>query len=395
MHQLIQFSSLQETANVAEVGMLTEISADSVDKILIKDKNGKHDTLDGVDWTSVQCVGFDIKDTGIFGYIMPVDEVAGGIKVTLIDGKYVIEQTRTPEGNKLIPSEKGTTNANDFYLGQRIYTDENHDFEEFLYENWCEQEPLIAKNIKVSAANSDQGSFAGYDAKRGIYVLKFAYAEHSFFESYYKANRNFKINFSISAGDTARDIYIMTYTKGSTLECAALLDSDLLHLPVPIEVIKNFSEASGDRNLYNLDDPTFSEAIFPLTLESGKKYEYTILNLYQNWGNYPLKQISSIPFFSPYYHLSTGTTETNCITPWFETRPSTKVSLSTLPDFRGWSSSFWETQPQHTSAGTHHWLAYTDADGNYAAVECIKNTIRRIKFDKPQKRFIARSISKT
>ena len=28
------------------------------------------------------------------------------------------------------------------------------------------------------------------------------------------------------------------------------------------------------------------------------------------------------------------------------------------------SAPFWTDQPQHSSGGTHHWLLYTDADGN-------------------------------
>ena len=376
MHQLIQFSTTKETPNVAEVGMLTEISADTVEKILIKDKNGEHNTLNGVDWASVECVGFDIAGVGIFGFIMPKDDVAGSINVVLDGGEYVIEQTRTPENNTLLVSDIDTVNANDFFLGQRIYTDENHDFEEFLFENYCEQKPLTSKNIKISEADSDKGaSFGGYDAKRGVYVLNIAAPAGGFNESYKTPNKQWRISFAITSKDVSREVYFTTYSPTGSLECAALLSGDLLHLPVPIEVIKNFSEEAGDRNLYNLDDPVFSEAIFPLKLEVDERYEYNILNLYQNWGQCPLKQLSSIPFFSPYYHLSTGVTETNCITPWFETRPMGKVSLSTLPDFRGWSAPFWTTQPQHNSCGTHHWLAYYDSEGNYSAVECIENTI--------------------
>ena len=39
------------------------------------------------------------------------------------------------------------------------------------------------------------------------------------------------------------------------------------------------------------------------------------------------------------------------------------------------SAPFWKGQPQHNSCGSHSWLAYTDADKNYVAVESIKNTI--------------------
>ena len=108
LHHAIQFATTVQTDNIAEFGMLTRIDAATVAAIMILDKNGTHDTLDGVDWDSVECVGFDIKDTGIFGYIMPKDAVAGKIKVELVDGVYVIEQTRTPEGGTLYPSISGS-----------------------------------------------------------------------------------------------------------------------------------------------------------------------------------------------------------------------------------------------------------------------------------------------
>ena len=66
----------------------------------------------------------------------------------------------------------------------------------------------------------------------------------------------------------------MTTTSGSTLECAALMDRNMMLLPVPIEVIKNFSEPGGERNLFNINDPTFSEAIFCLPLEKNEKQDY-------------------------------------------------------------------------------------------------------------------------
>ena len=75
------------------------------------------------------------------------------------------------------------------------------------------------------------------------------------------------------------------------------------------------------------------------------------------WGKYPLKQISSIQFFAPYYHLSTGVTETNCI----KYRESGGTTL--LPDHRSMSAPLWEHQPQHTSGGHHYFMTYTADDG--------------------------------
>ena len=391
MHHAVQFATLKETAGIEEIGMITKIPVSTVEKLLvIGEKDAQYTSLDGVDWSKVQSVGFDIKDAGIFGFILPVDAAAGNIKVTLEDDQYVIVQTRVPDGNKIIPSaseipdKNGNlqhvdgvkNNGNDVYLAQRIYTDENHTFDEFVYETYCERNPIQKSFVKIGTV-SDNASFAGYDPIRGIYVLNIATPGGGFYTPYNNPNKNYRVNFTITGGkDLDRDIYIMTSGAAGLLECAALLDDDLMMLPVPIEVIKNFSESTGERNLFNISDPTFSEAIFMLSLDAGEKYEYNILNLYQNWGKYPLKQISQIPFHCPYYHLSTGVTETNCILPWFGTAGVGKGKRSnTLPDFRSMSAPFWSTQPQHNSCGSHSWLEYTDADGKFSAVESTSNVI--------------------
>ena len=373
MHQSVQFATTKETENVAEVGVETRIPADKVAAILIKDANGSHNGLDGVDWSSVECVGFDIADAGIFGYIMPDDDIAGSVTVALENGEYKIVQSRIPENNTLIPSQNGTENANDFYIGSRVYTDEGHDFAELVYETYCERNPISDKRISVSKT-TEGNSYLGYDAMRGIYVFDIVAPLGGFYTPYNNPNKDYKLSFQLRS-DIDRDIYVMTSTTCHMLECAVLMDEDMLMLPVPIQVTKNFSETNGERNLYNLDDPSFSEAIFRLSVNKDEKYSYTIINLYQNWGNYPLKQLSSIPFYCPYYHLSTGVTETNCITPWYLTRQLGKVALNTLPDFRPMSAPYYAGQPQHHNSGSHSWLQYVDSNGRYVASENIKNTI--------------------
>ena len=394
MHQAVQFAVTEKTENIAEVGMLTEIGADTVSKLMVVTSDDKtYTSLDaGFSWDDVIAVGFDIKDAGIFGFILPADEIAGKIKVELKDGVYVIEQTRTPsvdgvdgviipsidttqkdKNGKYIHAEGVKNNGNDFYIGQRIYTDENHDFGEFIKETSFERHPLDSKMVNV-ASGSDGAQFQGYDAMRGIYYFTIATPPGGFYTPYNSPQRNYKVNFMIRS-DVDRDIYVMTKSSGGLLECAVLMDEDDMLLPVPIEVIKNFSEALGERNLYNISDPTFSEAIFCISLKKSVRQQYTIINLYQNWGNYPLKQLSQIPFHCPYYHLSTGVTETNCVLPWFGCVTTGKTFSSTLPDFRSMSAPFWKSQPQHNSCGSHSWLRYTDTEGVTYSVESQINYI--------------------
>ena len=377
MHHEVQFATSKETDGIEELGMITRIDAETVAKLLVKDAAGEHSTLDGVDWDRVQCVGFDIKDAGVFGYIIPDVAEAGNITVALEDGCYVIQQWIVPENHTLYPSEKKTKNANDLFMGQRVYTDERHSFDELLRETLIEWNPISAEDVQIGEG-SDNGAFAGYDPMRGIYTLNIGTPAGGFYTPYNLPNKQYKVNFTIT-GDKAldRDIYIMTSGENGLLECVALLDSDLMMLPIPIEVIKNFSESNGERNLYNLDDPTFSEAIFCLSLKANAEYEYTVLNLYQNWGNFPLKQLSGIPYTAPFYHLSTGVTETNCILPYYTAKAMNRKGSknNTLTDFRSMSAPFWKEQPQHNSCGAHSWLEYTDATGAFYATENVNNTI--------------------
>lgn len=385
MHHVIQVAASEETTGIVEIGMLTKIDVNTVNAIVLEDKEGIKYTLEGVDWDSVEYVGFDIKDAGIFGYILPYDGRGGKLHVSYSEGFYVIEQTMAPANGTIKPSRTDYNkefniynwveggNANDFYMGQRIYTDDNHTFDEFLEEAYCERNPLNEKNFKVVSESSSSAKYAGYDSLRGNYEFKLAGPQDAFNTAYYREpNKHYRVNFIIRGDKQDRQIYVLTYTSIGELECAALLDDKDVMLPVPLEVGKNFSELHGERNIYNLADATYGEVIFPMVVESGEKYEYTVLNLYQNWGKYPLKQLSWIQFYSPYYHLSTGVTETNCVLPWMFTD---RVWYNTLPDHRGFSAPFWSNQPQHTSSGEHDWLRYVDADGNVVRWENTWNTI--------------------
>ena len=384
MHQVVQIATTEETSGIANIGIQTNIDADTVAKLVIKDAAAElHTSLEGVDWSTVEYVGFDIIDAGIFGFILPCDGKGGNISIRLDNGAYVIEQTVTPENGTIIPSRTSYNeekkyynwvaggNTNDLFMGSRVYTDESHDFTEFLNEANLERNPLSEKNFKVIDKSSSGAKYVGYDSLRGIY--RFDMLGTGFNDAFYKEpNKHYRANFVVQGDNYDRQIYVMTHSTSGQLECAALLDRDDVMIPVPLEVGKNFSEQHGERGLYNLDDAPYSEVIFPLVINAKEKYEYTVLNLYQNWGNYPLKQISWIQFFSPYYHLSTGVTETNCILPWMFTD---RIWYNTLPDFRGMSAPMWKDQPQHTSAGDHDWLRYVDADGNEVRWENVWNTI--------------------
>ena len=187
--------------------------------MIAEDKNGVHTKPEEVDWNSATYVGFDIKGVGIFGYILPFDGKGGNISVSLSDGKYIIKQTATPKGNQIIPSVKGTENANDFYMGSRIYTDETHNFDKFLHEAYCERNPLKTANITIHEDYTSGAGYLGYDSFNGIYIFETVYPAGGFNASYYnEPNKHYRVSFSINGDDKDRRIYVMSYTKGGSIE---------------------------------------------------------------------------------------------------------------------------------------------------------------------------------
>lgn len=365
LHHVAQFNVSSALTDIDAVGMLTEIDASKVARYVIKDKNGLHyDTLE-VDWDSAEYAGFDMADAGIFGYILPAGDDTGRLEITLKDGKFAIVQTVTPPDNTINPSAIGSCNAKDFYFGQRIYTEADHDLDKFIYEAEVERKPLSNQNIYVDS-KTDGANFSGYDALRGFY--KFTLAGTNFGEAYHNSpNKHYALKFNVIGDDLDRKMYIMAYTTAGGLECAVLLDENGLPLPVPMEVGKNF-RGDGDQTIFNKDDPSFGETYFPMVLGAGETKTYTLLNIYQNWGKYPLKQVSFIQFTQPYYHLSTGVTETNCVIPWQYIGPG-------LPDHRSMSAPLWATQPQHTLGGSHKFIHYTNEEGKLIISENVKNKI--------------------
>ncbi len=352
--KLTQETHLVTTAavsNLAAYGMKTELDAATVAAIVLKDKNGTHDSLDGVDMDSLEYVGFDIKGVGVLGYIKTLD-AGGKITVTLSDGKYIILQE--------VAAEAGKTYAADthLYMGTALYTDDTHSFDGFLYAADCERNPL---EIAVTD-DRDGGKFVGYDSLRGAYRLDIN-GTVGFQYNYENLIRR-TLSIKVAGDKTDRKVYMYTYTgTGETLESAVLLDENNRLLPIPVEVCKNFGNEK-EEPIFVPGDDRWGETYFPFVIKANEETAFSVVNLYQDWGRFPLKQISSISFYAPYYHLSTGATESNCIANYF----ISFMSNNLLPDFRGMSQRFWEAQPQHTAGGVLNFLSYTDADGNYNAM---------------------------
>ena len=376
MNHVVRICAMQDTHNIAEIGQITELSANTVDKIVVKDAKGEHSAIDEVDWATAEYVAFDVKDVGIFGYILLPDKSSGSMMVSLEDGKYRIVQYTTPQNGTILAPVDST--EHDFYMGQRIYTDLNHDFDAFRNVAYEERNPLSSDNIVVDTDKSPDARYLGYDAIRGAY--KFNMEPNSDFNvPYYEEwNKHYNLVFDITGDDRDRNIYIMTYAHGTCLENGVLLGKGDMLLPVSLEVCKNFGH-ENEEPLFDRGDDPYSETYFPMVVTAGKTAHYTVLNLYQNWGNFPLKQVSSIQCFAPYYHLSTGVTESNCITPYYVY----SKDMSMLPDHRAMSAPLWSEmenpangrQPQHTYGGYHYFLQYVDASGKHIMSESTYHSV--------------------
>ena len=357
LHTAIHLVTTDAVKNMTAYGMETAIDKSRVRSLLVIDGSGEHTTLEGVDWSTATAVAFDIDRAGIFGYMLTLDPGVGSMTVTEKDGYYVIDQKS--------PAKSSYKNLEDIYLSQRIYNDATHDFEGFRKAVREERNPLTV----TVTSKTFNGKSLGYDALRGSYRLELSGTE--FNDAYYKnPDRHFRIDVEAKGDSADRNIYMYTHTPNGALECAVLLDNQNRVLPYLIQVCKNF-QGENEEPIYDHGDSAYGEAYFPLVVKGGETVEFSVLNLYQNWGIFPLKQISSIQFHIAYYHLSTGVTETNCIAPYYVYGKD----KWTLPDFRAMSAPLWAGQPQHTSAGRLYFLQYTDAEGNTYASE---NTVDEI-----------------
>ena len=357
----------------------TVIPSSSVSKLEIKRAGGtltSVDSISGTELTDVEYVAFDISNVGVFGLIMPYDDcgkktdgttnaaamstTAAYVKITLSNGNYeIIHGVSMPS----------LSTRQDCKFGHRIYTSDQHTFDEIRSEAYVERHPLT----DITVSSLDNAQFLRYDSLVGIY--KFTVKATGVYAAFEDGNKRMRVNTVIKNDNVDRKIYIQT-SEGLTnregkLESAAILDENQQMLPIPIEVCKNFDgDETSNGSTYNKNVKTylyesgagtasFGEAYLPLTLSKGETKEFTVLHLYQNWGNYRLKQLSSVKFHISYYHLSLGVTETNCITPYFVYGKDGW----TLPDFRAVSAPYWAngTGVDHTSVGRLYFLNATSS----------------------------------
>lgn len=327
MHQEYSLKKLAggENFDYTEFGVELKIPSDKVVDSKIKY---------AADAVSLEYAAVIVKDAGVIGFIVPKDGTSYSMTISEENGFTVLRQY----------CEKGL-------LASRIYNDDTQSYDGIETATYEEHNPLTEINIESDKAVG--AKFSKYDPIRGAYTFKckgsdFNKAYYSQPDFYYTSDICVKNN-----TDKDRKLYVLMVSNSGALECAAVSDSDGNLVPIPTQVSKNF-QGEIEEPFYDPKDLGYGESIIPLDIDAGQTLDYSLHHLYQNWGKFPLKQISSIQFHVSYYHLSTGVTESNCIAPYFVYGKD----LWTLPDFRGCSGDMWTGQPQFNSVGRLRFMSY-------------------------------------
>ena len=346
-----QFSLYSEVPldNVGPFGCTVKIPVENVSSLQIKDKNGINSSLD-YDADFVEYIAFDVKNAGIIGFILPCDGSVKSVVTYEEDGFYVVNFTATEGGSMNDINGNGGYDNDNLTLGFRIYNDNTHTFDAIDREAEIERNPLT--DVTVNGGNAE-GEFLGYDSLSGAYIFSMKGTDFNY--AYQNPDFQYSLPVTVNNDSFDRNIYIRSNGDNGCLEAGAILDDTNTLVPVNVQVCKNF-HGDGGEPFYSADDPQYGDSIFPVALKADEKIDFTLLNLYQNWGKYPLKQLSSIEFHVSYYHLSTGTTESNCIAPYFVFGKDGW----TLPDFRTASGNMWDSQPQFNSVGILKFMTYRD-----------------------------------
>ncbi|MBQ8164438.1 MAG: hypothetical protein IJZ94_01290 [Clostridia bacterium] len=342
---VLSTDSVLPVKDIKEYGYKVSFDKSSVVSSVIKNSGVSETLFSGKTYTSPEYVAFDIKDAGVVGFIIPNDGSSYRLKLSEDSSSYTLYVYL--KNSSWIKFGKPVS------ISSRIYNDSAHSFEGIAEAAKIERNPFSGITVK----SSRKGKFTGYDYATGAYM--FSVDGTDFSTAYKKSRRNvyYSADISITSSDD-RVIYISMKTDSGALEGAAITNKDGVALPIPIEVCKNF-KGEIEEPLYDPQDDAWGYSILPLKTTKNKVYKFSLYHLYQNWGEFPIKQLSSICFHVSYYHLSTGVSESNCIAPYYVYGRDGWV----LPDFRGFSSTMWDSQPQYNSVGRLYFTRHEDTEG--------------------------------
>ena len=343
-------------------GAEIRIPVSSVAALEIMDTHGSHNyAIKNVE--KPQYAAFDVKNVGVVGFIVPSDGSVKALSVERAGLYYIVTLIANYEPGTGINQydESGDYALNSVTMGCRIYTDKTHDFAGVAKAAEIEWNPITI--------TADNGSDVMYEAMGGCYTVSLP-GTH-FQAAYDEPELRFTAGLTIKSPDD-RSVYIRATTVAGGLEACAVLDENAMPVPIDAQVSKNF-QGDGGEGYYSVKDYSYGDAFFPLWVKTDEPLKVYAVHLYQNWGKFPLKQLSSIEFHVSYYHLSTGTTESNCIAPYYVYGKDGW----TLPDFRGRSGVMWSGQPQFNSVGELRFVADRE-NTKQPYGEFMGNTIRSV-----------------
>lgn len=337
-------------SQVSELGFRAYIPKESIGEggiVYSKDGSTVYTDISSGNNTELQYVGFDIKDVGIIGFIV-AGQNGVDLRVTQVaDAYYVTQYVTSPSAFTDFTEDETANWTNNnmtvptgyITFGNRVYTDATHSFDGLKQANYEEQNPLTSANITVDETVSG-AEFVGYDYLTGAYKFNI---EGSYYTAAHDnpADSNYFEHITIQNVPDDRVIYLDVHAvSGGGTEGAALVDSSGAQIPVPMQVSKNFAKENVTE-IYN-NDTLYGETYMPLCVKADEEYDFTVINAYWNWGTtFPMKQLSSIEYYTSYYHMSTGTVETTCIAPYYAANDNNGfydgISYF-LPDFRGMSN---------------------------------------------------------
>ncbi len=355
----LQFRLLSDkpTQELSSFGTEIKLPAAKVAAVKVAVNGEEKDVCGSETFENASYIAFDIRGVGVFALIPAGDTVSKlELKKSATYYTLYVYANYTPGAGLNDYKEEGGFDLNEVTFGMRLYTDETHSFEGVKKAAYEETHPLAV----TVAENASGAAFVGYNPLRGLYEITMNGT--GFNEAFADPSLRFSAPFTVKNGGDDRAIFVdAACLVSGGLECGVVLDADGRQLAMDTQVSKNF-QGDGGEWVYSAPDRQYSDMIFPVMAKAGAEESFTAVHLYQNWGDFPLKQISSIEYHTPYYHLSTGVTETNCIS--MQYMSDVKDGML-LPDFRTMSAPFWGHEPQHNSTGILKFMAHRNDRGEF------------------------------
>lgn len=334
--------------NESEVESVVAIEKDASD---VKDVTEEVKAGSFVDKDNLSAIMFKTKK-GNLGYIFPEVEDNGKIDVVIENEEYNFRH--------YVALKESYESGDGASVARRVIVQKEYDEEALKNATYVELNPLTEKDGGLTLAKNKKykSELFEYNAIEGYYEIGL---EGRFFQpAYDEPSYGPETTLSFKNDGYNREIYVKgrTTVDPGCLEAAVVLDNEKRQLPVKVQVSKNFC-GENEEVIYRHGDPAFGDSYYPIQLAAEEEISVTTKHLFQAWGTHNIKQVSSILFWTPYYHLSTGCTETTC---WSPLLYNSKNGFM-ICDYRGWSNDLWEGQPQHDTIGEHYLFRYKSKDG--------------------------------